>query len=143
MRHAHLTLSAVLTGILVSGCQHVVRTSEPYRQPSATNPSLVGTWELLSVDGFAVRPEAVKVTFDTSGAFTAMVDCNTAQGHYSLAGAKLSFVGWTATERGCEAPLEHERLIGEGLRGDGYDVAFTNSSELHLSGRHRLVLRRL
>lgn len=132
-----------LLAVLASACQPVAPNAPPSRQPTVvTRASLVGTWELVSVDGLAVRPKAVKVTFDTNGAFTAMVDCNTAQGHYSLVGAKLSFVGWTATERGCEGPLEHERLIERALTGDGYAVAFTNSSELYLSGPHRLVLHR-
>jgi heat shock protein HslJ len=133
----------LLTVLLASACQQVVQPPQAYPQPSAAiNASLPGTWELVNVDGLAVRPNAVNVTFDRSGAFTAMVDCNTAQGHYSFDGAQLSFVGWTATERGCEGPLERQGLIEEALRGDGYAVAFTNSSELHLSGKHNLVFRR-
>lgn len=134
----------LLMALTASACQPVVRAPEPYRQSSAViGSSLLGIWELIRVDGLAVRPKAVKVTFDRTGAFTAMVDCNTAQGYYSLRGLQLSFLGWMATERGCEAPLEHQRLIEEALRGDGYAVAFTNSSELHLSGPHKVVFRRL
>jgi heat shock protein HslJ len=133
-----------LLALVASGCEHVVPTSEPNRQPSApTISSLVGTWELVSVDGLAVRPKAVNVTFDGTGAFIAMVDCNRAQGYYSFRGAELSFVGWNATERGCASELEHETLIGNALRGDGYAVVFTASSELHLSGPHRVIFRRI
>lgn len=71
-----------------------------------------------------------------------MVDCNTAQGYYSLSGTELSFVGWMKTERGCEAPLEHEKLIVAALVGDGYAVALTGS-ELHLSGPHKVIFRRM
>jgi heat shock protein HslJ len=129
--------------LVASACQPVAQSPEPYRQPpAATNASLLGTWQLVSVDGLAVRPKAVNVTFDRAGAFTAMVDCNKAQGYYSFTGAQLSFVGWIKTERGCEAPLEHEKLIEQALVGDGYAVALT-SSELHLSGPHTVIFRRL
>lgn len=130
--------------LLVLGCQHVVRPPEVYRHPSAApNSLLLGTWELVSVDGLGVRSKAVNVTFDRNGAFTAMVDCNTARGYYSFTGAQLSFVGWIATERGCERPLEHEGLIEQALRGDGYTMKLTSSSDLHLTGPHQVFLRRL
>jgi heat shock protein HslJ len=129
--------------LLASACQQALQPPEPYRQPSAaTDSSLLGTWELVSVDGLAVRPKAVNVTFDRDRSFTAMVDCNTGRGYYSLNGAQLSFLGWIATERGCERPLEHEGLIEQGLRGDGYTVNLTSSTELHLTGPHQLFLRR-
>jgi heat shock protein HslJ len=135
---------AALIAVAASGCQTVAPAVRPYPQPMAvSSASLLGSWELVSVDGLAVRPKAVNVTFDRAGAFVAMVDCNRAQGYYSVRGADLSFVGWTATERGCAGPLEHEALIGAALRGDGYTVAFPTSRELHLSGAHKVIFRRM
>lgn len=134
---------ALFMALAASACQHLGRAPEQYPALSAPTNSVLGVWELVSVDGLAVRPKAVNITFNSTGAFTAMVDCNTARGHYSFTGAQLSFVGWTATERGCEGPLEHERVIEEALRGDGYAVLFKSSSELHLSGPHEMVLRRV
>lgn len=118
--------------------------AEPVHQPTAvSSASLFGTWELLSVNGITVPPNRVSVTFERDGRFNAMVDCNRARGFYSFSGAKLSFNGWEAGEMGCLPPLPQEALIGHALRGDGYSMAFTSSSELQLSGTHRLVFRRL
>lgn len=108
---------------------------------AVSTPALFGTWELVSVEGIAVPPKRVSVTFQRDGRFTAVVDCNKARGLYSFGAAELSFIGWDATEMGCVPPLSHEALIENALRGDGYAVALT-SSELHLSGRHRLAFRR-
>lgn len=141
-----LVLTLVLTPLapLALACQPVTPSVEPSHQPRVISSApLFGTWELLNVDGIAVPSRRVSVTFASGGRFTAKVDCNAARGTYSFSGTELSFHGWEVTEMGCVPPLPHEALIGEALRGDGYAVAFTNSSELHLSGRHRLVLRRL
>lgn len=108
-----------------------------------SNASLFGTWELVSVDGIAVPPKGVNVTFERGGAFTAMVDCNRARGSYSFDGAELSFHGWESTERGCIPPLQNEDFIVGAIAGRSFAVVFKSSSELHLSGRHRLVFRGL
>lgn len=132
-----------LLALVPSACQPVAPSAVPPHQLMvAANPSLLGTWELVSVDGIAVPAKRVSVTFQRDARFNAMVDCNRARGFYSLSGAQLSFNGWEISEMGCLPPLPQEALIGEALRGDGYLVALTGSSELHLSGRHRLVFRR-
>lgn len=128
---------------LASACQGVPPIAEPPHQPSVvSSAALFGTWELLSVDGIALPPRRVSVTFKRDGRFIAQVDCNRARGLFSLDGAQLSFKGWQISEMGCLPPLPQEALVGEALRGSGYAVALT-SSELHLSGRHRLIFRRV
>lgn len=144
MRRLVVNLIVAPLALLASACQPGGSSVEPSHQPRMVrSASLLGTWELLSVDDIAVPSKRVSVTFGSDGRFTAKVDCNTARGTYSFSSAELSFHGWEVTEMGCVPPLPQEALIGEALRGDGYAVAFTNSSELHLSGPPRLVLRRL
>lgn len=43
---------------------------------------------------------------------------------------------------GCVPPLQ-EAFIGEALRSEGYVVLFRSNSELQLSGKHRLIFRRV
>lgn len=105
-------------------------------------PSVAGTWTLVSVDGTAISPGKVGVTFNNDGTFVASVDCNNARGQYSLVGSTLSFTAWEVTERGCLPPLPNEELVESALRGDGYAIAFSSDSELRLSGPHALVFRR-
>lgn len=144
MRSLVLTFVMASLALLASACQLVAPRVGPPHQPGVvSSASLFGTWELLSVDGIAVPSKRVSVTFASDGRFTAKVDCNRARGIYSYSGAELSFHGWEVTEMGCVPPLPQEALISEALRGDGYRVVLTGNSELHLSGRHRLVLRRL
>lgn len=137
--HAAMLTSALL---LLSGCQ--TAATAPYGRPpaSAQSSSILGSWDVVSVDGMAIAPRAVTVTFDARSAFVAKIDCNRAQGTYVFTGTTLSFVGWSVTERGCDPPLRNERLIGEALRGDGYRLAFVGGSEMRLSGAHAMVLRR-
>lgn len=143
MKRAAPLFGIALFTIFASAC-HPAPSAGPPAQPAAvSNASLLGTWELVSVDGIVLRPKSVSVTFDRGGAFKAMVDCNRARGTYVYDGAELSFRGWEITEMGCVPALPQEALIGEALRGDDYAVTVTSSSDLHLSGRHRLVLRRL
>lgn len=90
-----------------------------------------------------MQPKVVNVTFRPDGAFRAMLDCNNARGYYAFAGVVLSFHGLEQTERGCDPPLQHENLVVAALIGDGYAIAFPSSSEMHLSGPHKVILRRL
>jgi heat shock protein HslJ len=144
MKRERPASAIALLALLVSACQPVVpSTAQPHQPIVAANPSLLGTWEVVSVDGIAMLPKIVTVTFRTDGAFRAMIDCNNARGYYSFSRAVLSFHGLEETERGCDPPLQHEDLVVAALIGDGYAVAFPTSSEMHLSGPHKVILRRV
>lgn len=144
MTRASPAYAIALLALLASACQPVVPSAVPPHQPMVvSSASLFGTWELVSVDGIAVPPKGLTITFERGGAFTATVDCNRAQGTYSYGGAELFVHGWQSTERGCVPPLPNEEFIVGAIAGKTFAVAFTSSSEMHLSGRHRLILRRM
>lgn len=128
----------------LSACQPNVGATTPAQTPiSASRASLVGTWHLTSFDGDPVLPNRVSVAFDTHGRFVATIDCNTATGVYSLQGAVLSISGAQTTERGCINPLPNEDMITRAMSSETYTIQFDTSSELHLSGAHRLVFSRV
>ncbi|MFL6785367.1 MAG: META domain-containing protein [Sphingomicrobium sp.] len=136
-----IAASVVVFSLVGSACQPTVQRAD---QPkTVSSAALLGAWELVSIDGIAMPAKKVSVTFRSEGAFTAMLDCNNARGFYSFSGAELSFNGWYSTERGCVPPLQHEDLIVDALIAHGYAVAFATSSELHLSGKHNVVFRRV
>jgi heat shock protein HslJ len=138
-----LAASAGPLCVFVSSCQvGPPLLQAPPQSYAVARISVVGTWEVFSIDGIVVRPKSVNVTFRSDGAFAAILDCNNARGFYELSGARLSFHGWYSTERGCDPPLQHLDLITKALQGDGYVVNLTSSSQLNLTGPHQLILRR-
>lgn len=132
-----------LCSLFATACQPSLQGAEPPPRPkSVSSAALLGTWELVSLDGIAVPAKKVSITFQAGGAFSAVLDCNNARGFYSFTGAQLSFNGWYSTERGCIPPLQHEDLINAALIGKAYAVTFPVSSELHISGKHIVIFRR-
>lgn len=134
---------ALHVAVCVTGCQSLPRSAA--QQQGVAQPAeavIFGNWSLVSLDGFAVRPGSVTLSLQSDGRFIANVYCNYARGYYIVRGSTISFSGWDATERGCNAETPRVDRIGAALRGDGYIFDLDANGNLLLAGPAQLRLAR-
>ncbi len=151
-------LITLCVGVLVTACQSVVpsnggssrpdasagsgaQTTTPTLSPLGQGAALSGSWRLMAVNGVAVKPDQLLITFAPQS-FRATVNCNSVSGRYTLTGQRFTPEMAVATERGCGPEYSYDRVITRGLQ-TGLEITVNEDRrmELHSSDLNLVLVK--
>ncbi len=103
----------------------------------SASTSLTGTWKLISYGSPANPTPAVanvetSLTFESDGALSGSVGCNSFSGDYTVDGNTITFGAIAATEMACDEPIMEQE--------SGVFKVFTNTATFKMDGNTLTIL---